>query len=288
MKQLRCVCSICAQNFRKWRTDYRVWCIGILLFVMTGIFADDIRILAEYMGTNMPVWIYPFMYTQFHTKLIFTLPVVLLFCNAPFTDRNQTFVFMRSGRIKWLCGQIMYIVFASAVYYLFLFVVSLLLTVFSGELSLEWGKTLTALGVSNSVGFEAGTPFVDIPYTVITFFKPLQAVWFTFLMSWLGAIFIGLTIFFFNLISQTRFLGVIVSSFFVLLSSAVANDYGWEGLLSFSPISWITLDKIDVGGLTKCPSFTYCISVFGIMIVSLSAAILIFGRKKSLDKRGEQ
>lgn len=286
MKQLRCVCSICARNFRKWQTDYRVWCIGFLLFVMTAIFADDIRKLSEYIGSEMPVWIYPFMYTQFHTKLIFTLPVVLLFCNAPFTDRNQTFVFMRSGRIKWLCGQIMYIVFASAVYYLYLFVVSLLLTVFSGELNLEWGKTLRALSVSNSVGFEAGTPFVDIPYTVITFFKPLQAVWFTFLMSWLGAIFIGLTIFFFNLISETRFLGVCVSSFFVLLSSAVANDVGWEGLLRFSPISWITLDKIDVGGLTKCPSFSYCISVFGILIVSLITAILIFGRKKSLDNKG--
>lgn len=288
MKWLRCVFSICAQNFRKWRTDYRVWCIGFLLFVMTAIFADDIRKLAEHIGTEMPIWIYPFMYSQFHTKLIFTLPVVLLFCNAPFTDRNQTFVFMRSGRVKWLGGQVLYIVFASAAYYLYLFVVSILLTVFSGQLSLEWGKTLTALSVSNTVTFDVGTVFVDIPYTVVTFFKPLQAVWFTFLMSWLGAIFIGLTIFSLNLISETRYLGVVVSSFFVLLSSAVANDMGWEGLLRFSPISWITLDKIDVGGLTKCPSFTYCISVFGIIIVSLIAAIFIFGRKRCLDNREEQ
>lgn len=288
MKWFRCVFSICAQDFRKWRTDYRVWCVGILLFVMTAIVADDIRKLAEYIGTEMPIWIYPFMYTQFHTKLIFTLPVVLLFCNAPFTDRNQTFVFMRSGRVKWLSGQVLYIVIASAAYYLYLFVVSLLLTVFSGQLGLEWGQTLTTLSVSDSLGFEAGKVFVDIPYTVVTFFKPLQAVWFTFLMSWLGAIFIGLTIFSFNLISETRYLGVVVSSFFVLLSSAVANDFGWEGLLRFSPISWITLDKIDVGGLTKCPSFTYCISAFAIIIVSLIAAIFIFGRRKCLDNRGEQ
>lgn len=287
MKWLRCVFSICAQNFRKWSTDHRVWCVGVLLFVMTAIFVDDMRKIVEYYGTDMPVWIFPHMYTQFHTKLIYTLPVVLLFCNAPFTDRNQTFVLMRSGRAKWLSGQILYIVSASAVYYLYLFVVSFLLPLaFSGQLSLEWGKTLTSLGASTHlVSIDMSTLFVEVQYSIITFFKPLQAVWFTFLMSWFGAMFIGLTIFAFNLISGTRYLGVVVSSFFVLLSSAVTNDFAWNGLLRFSPISWITLDNIDVGGLTKKPSFTYCVTVFGILIVSLIAAILIFGRKKGLDNR---
>lgn len=287
MKWLRCVFSICAQNFRKWSTDHRVWCVGVLLFVMTAIFVDDMRKITEYYGTEMPVWIFPHMYTQFHTKLIFTLPVVLLFCNAPFTDRNQTFVLMRSGRAKWLSGQILYIVSASAVYYLYLFVVSFLLSLaFSGQLNLEWGKTLTSLGASTSVvSIDMSTRFVVVQYSIIAFFKPLQAVWFTFLMSWFGAMFIGLTIFAFNLISGTRYLGVVISSFFVLLSSAVTNDFAWTGLLRFSPISWITLDNIDVGGLTKKPSFTYCVTVFGILIVSLIAAILIFGRKKGLDNR---
>lgn len=287
MKWLRCVFSICAQNFRKWSTDHRVWCVGVLLFVMTAIFVDDMRKIVEYYGTDMPVWIFPHMYTQFHTKLIYTLPVVLLLCNAPFTDRNQTFVLMRSGRAKWLSGQILYIISASAVYYLYLFVVSFLLSLaFSGQLNLEWGKTLTSLGASTHlVSIDMSTRFVEVQYSIITFFKPLQAVWFTFLMSWFGAMFIGLTIFAFNLISGTRYLGVVVSSFFVLLSSAVTNDVAWTGLLRFSPISWITLDNIDVGGLTKKPSFTYCVTVFGILIVSLIAAILIFGRKKGLDNR---
>ncbi len=54
---------------------------------------------------------------------------------------------MRSGRMKWLCGQILYIAAASAVYYLFLFVISVLLTVFGGEISPEWGKTLDAMSI---------------------------------------------------------------------------------------------------------------------------------------------
>ena len=291
MKWFRSVFSISAQNLRKWQTDYRVWCIGIMLISLTAIFVDDMRNVIKETGTEMPVWIFPFMYTQFHTKLIYTLPVVLLFCSAPFTDRNQTFVFMRTGRIKWLCGQILYIIIASAVYYLFILAVSLLLTVFSGGFSLEWGKTLLIMSTSQSLGSVASGATaltIDVSYIVVTFFTPLQAVWFTFLMSWLGAVFVGLTIFALNLISGTKYLGVLVSSFFVIFSSMVAKDAGWEKLLRFSPMSWITLDMIDVGRVTKNPSFTYCVSVFAGLIAVLTAAILIFGRKKSLDSGGDQ
>lgn len=285
MKSFKSAFSICFQNLRKWQTDFRVWCVGLLLFILVAIYVDDMRKVTEITGTKMPIWIYPFLYSQFHTKLIFTLPVVLLFCNAPFVDRNQTFVFMRSGRVKWLCGQVFYIIVASAAYYLFLFLVSILLTVFTGELSLEWGTTLTSLSVSN-LNYEANTPFLDVSYLTVTFFKPLQAVWFTFLMSWLGGVFLGLMIFFLNLISGTRYLGVLISSVVVVLSSAVENDVGWGKLLPFSPISWITLDNLDVGGLTNNPKFSYCICGFAIIIIALIAGILVFGRKKSLDIRG--
>ena len=287
MRWLRSVFSISAQNLRKWQTDYRVWCIGIMLFAITAVYVDDMRLVTEKAGTEMPVWIFPFMYSQFHTKLIFTLPVVLLFCSAPFIDRNQTYVFIRTGRVKWLCGQLLYIVIASAVYYLFILAVSLILTAFFGGFSLEWGKTLQLLSSTTNLNW-TGALTVDTSNIVITFFTPLQAVWFTFLLSWLGAVFIGLTIFAFNLISGTRYIGVLVSSFFVALSSMVANESGWDRLLRFSPMSWITLDKIDVGGLTKNPSFAYCVSVFTGLIAVLTAAIMIFGRKKSLDVRGDQ
>ena len=285
MKSLKCVFFVCAQNMRKWQTDYRVWCIAVFALVMTCIYVDDMQRICGVLGTKMPIWIFPFLYSQFHTKLIFTLPIVLLFCNAPFTDRNQTYVFMRSGRIKWLCGQILYIIMASAAYYLFLLFLSLLLTVFTGELSLDWGRTLRTLSFSTSAVGEADAPYIEIAAIVITFFKPLQAVWFTFLMSWLGGIFLGLVIFFCNLITSTKSLGMVISSSFVIITSAVKNELMRE-LMPFSPISWTTLDNIDVGGRTINPSFQYCISVYAGLLVVLIVSILIFGRNKSLDTRG--
>ena len=43
MRWLRSVFSISAQNLRKWQTDYRVWCIGIMLFAVIAVYVDDMR-----------------------------------------------------------------------------------------------------------------------------------------------------------------------------------------------------------------------------------------------------
>lgn len=284
MKSLKCIISICSQNFRKWQTDYRIWCIAVVLLIMTSVYIGDVKRICDYAGTQMPIWIFPFMYSQFYTKLIFTLPVVLLFCNAPFTDSNQVFVYMRSGKTKWLVAQIVYILEASAVFYLFLLIASLIMTVFTGELSLGWGETLPMISADSGLRMLANAPFIDVEFIIINFFAPLQAVGFTFLMSWLGAVILGLVIFFFNIVTGNKTVGILTSSFLVIISSTIENDFGnWSALIRFSPISWITLDNIDVGGLTHNPSFEYCLLADIGIIVLLIAAILIFGRRKSLD-----
>lgn len=278
---------IAVQNLRKWRTDHRVWIIGVLLCVMVWIFIDDINKAADFMDTKPPVWIFPFMYSQFYMKLVYTFMAVLLFCNAPFTDSNQIFVYARTSRAQWLFGQVLYIIEASAIFYLFLFSVSILSTVFTGELSFDWGKTLRS--VTGEAAASAGADFLYVSNIIIKYFTPIQACFFTFLTSWCSAVLLGLTIFFCNLVSGTNFLGILVSSVMVILS-AVLSDYGslLGGLLKFSPISWNTLNNIDVGGKTENPSFAYCMCVYVGSIAVLIIAVLVFGKKKSLDVKGDQ
>lgn len=275
MKLLRTAYAICLQNVRKWQTDYRIWMIAILMIIMVNIYVDDMKKISAFLGSDVPFWIFPFIYSQFHTKVIYTLGVVIMFCNAPFTDQNQIFVYSRSGRVKWLCGQILYIFFASALYYIFLFCVSIVCTVFVGKPSLEWGATLHIIS-SSSAALEAGCPFVVIPSMILNCFTPLQAVWFTFLTSWCSAAVLGLIIFFCNYVSGTQILGVLISSVLVILSVVVRGT----PLVKFSPVSWNTVDNIDVGGMTVYPSFTYCMCVYAGLIVLLVAGILAIGRKR--------
>ncbi len=284
MRSLKTVFSICLQDLRKWQRDCRVWTIAALMIIMVQIYVDDMRKISEGLGTGMPIWIFPFLYSQFHTKLICTFPLILLFCNAPFVDGNQFFVYMRCGRKKWLCGQILYIAAASALFYIFLFVVSILSTLpYGGEISLtEWGKTLVTTANSNAAQI-FGSAYIEISPRITDFFSPLQAVWFTFLMSWLCGVVIGLVIFLCNYLTGTRFLGIAVSSLLLALSVPVKRKL-WE-LDYFSPVSWNTLDCIDVGGITAYPPFEYCLCVYLGLTAVLIAAIFILGKNRSLDAK---
>ena len=284
MSFLRTVFAITAQNFRKWQTDYRIWMIAVLMIVITLIYVDDVKKLADYLSADVPVWIFPFMYSQFYTKALYILPIILMFCDAPFVDKNQVFTMMRTTRTKWLCGQILYIIFASEVYFLFLLLISLLLTVFYGGFSFEWGTALTAEAFSN-ISLRIDLHYFLISRIVVENFTPLLAVFYTFLLSCLGAIFLGMLILMLNLLTNSRIWGMSVSSVLVVLSITAAKV---PRLMPFSPISWTTLNNIDVGGITRNPNIVYVLTAYAILIILLIAAIFIFGRKKSLDTKGDQ
>lgn len=281
MRLLKTTTSICLQNLRKWRTDYRVWAIAGLLTILVLICVDEFRTVSVNLGSKMSIWIFPFIYTQYYARLIFTMPVILLFCNAPFIDGNQTFVYMRTGRKKWLCGQVLYIIAAGALYYLFLIALTILFTVFISEPGFEWGETILTMGNSNAA-YIFGIHFIEVPNLISNYFTPLQATWFTFVTSWCSAVLLGLVLFLCNLATGTKALGITISSLLVVICFIVDSG-GWYDLLKFSPISWNTVNNIDVGGLTAFPTFTYCMIVYSALFVILTAGIFILGSKKSLD-----
>lgn len=218
MSFIKTIFRISAQNFRKWQTDYRIWTITVFLVVMTLMYVDDIKKVAELTGGGVPVWIFPFLYSHFYTKVLFMLPVVLMFCDAPFVDKNQLFIMMRTTRTKWLCGQILYIILASGVYFLFIFAVSILSTVFCGDCSLEWGKTLTALAYDSTVSHDVEVYSLSVSRIVVEYFTPLLACFYTFITSWLSAVFLGLVVFVCNLFTDSRIWGIAAGSFFIVLS----------------------------------------------------------------------
>lgn len=284
MSFLKTIFRISAQNFRKWQTDYRIWTIAFFLVILILMYTDDFKTLASFLNEKAPVWIFPFIYTKNTAKVLFMLPVTLLFCDAPFVDKNQLFIMLRTSRTRWLCGQVLYIISASAVYFLFIFVISFLAMFFFGDFSFEWDKSIVTAAYSSGVLSAAGVSTLNISRSTVEFFTPLSACFFTFIMSWLSAVFIGLLIFACNLFTGTRIWGIAASSFFVVLTLvAKLRRY----IDRISPLTWATLDGIDVGGLTVRPSFGYCISAYAILIIILTAAIFIFGRKRSFDVKGE-
>ena len=287
MKYIKTVFLVSFQNFRKWKTDYRVWVLAILITVITHGQISDMNRVANTIGTAQTAWLYPFLYAQFYMKLIYTLPLLFLFCDAPFLDFNQGFVISRAGRTKWCLGQILYIILTSAIYYLFLIALTILFPLLQIEWSTDWGTLIRTAARSNVLSsLNIGT-FTFSP-NVIAYFTPLQAMWFTFLVSWLSGVLLGVLIYACNIFSKSKTIGGIVSGFFILLSALLSNENPTgKGASYFSPFSWNTLNQIDIAGLTNSPPFQYVMIFYLVSIVLLAVLILFVNQKMEIIQNGD-
>ncbi|MCF2647039.1 hypothetical protein [Niallia circulans] len=277
MKLFNVASYVCLQNFRKWQVDYRVWIIAILLFMFTQIFTKEIIEFSKAINIEVTPWIFPFLFTQKFVKLLFFFPLILLFCDAPFIDDNQAYVIARSGRIPWSIGQIAYIIIASSIYFLFLLFLTIIINISHIQFTSSWGKVLGTLANTNASSVIGLKTFVS--RNILYYFTPLQAMWFTFFLSWLVGIVLGLVIYVINSISNTRIWGVLTASILLVLDATVT---GFPSIYRFSPVSWSNLDRIDINGTTQMPSISYIYIGLAILIIGMIILGIIANRKQSI------
>lgn len=266
MKFIKNVFNVCVHNFRKWKTDYRIWTLGAILLLLTHNSMNELKSVSNFLNVSIPPWSFTFLYTQFYMKLIYTLPLLFIFCDAPFIDRDHLFVIIRTGRIKWFLGQVLYIIAASALYYLFLMACTLFFSYPNLTLTNEWGKLFYTISRTDAA-MQMDVWSFNVPWNILNYFTPIQAMVFTLLMSWSSGCLLGMIVFTCNVLQSKRIIGVIVGGSIIILSAFLSNDY-LSGSKWFSPLSWSTLNQIDIAGLTNCPPFQYCVTsiVIGFLI----------------------
>ncbi len=286
MSNVKCVLSISFQNFRKWSEDYRLWTIAVLVIILCF---DSVRIMntiAAALGIKASLWIYPFAYSQYHMKLLYSLPIILTFCNAPFVDNNKLLILTRSGGLKYLLGQLGYIILASLAYYFFVFVCTVLFSLPTAEFSADWGNAIYTLAFSNSAGqiaLKEELFFLNVSGYVVQNYTPFEACLITIILSWLNGVMFGFILCLCNLLSGNKYLGSAICGIIMAFSCFAENEgRGMYFLLKFSPLSWITLDISGVGLNNNYPNLWYCVTVYLTAIFVMGAAILIFGRKRIL------
>ncbi len=277
MKLFNTARYVCNQNFRKWSTNYRVWVIAILLVILTQSFTKEVIDFAKDININVSPWLFPFLFTQKFIKLLFFFPLILLFSDAPFIDENQPYVIARSGRLPWSFGQIGYIFIATVIYFFFLMIITIVINITAIQFTPEWGKALGTLANTNAAGMAGVKMFITS--STLHYFTPVQAMWFSFLLSWLAGVFLGLIIYVLNSLTNTRIFGVLTASFFLVLDAAI-NDK--PALYRFSPVSWSNLNRIDIEGTTQMPSITYIYIGFALLIGLMIISAILVNRKQSI------
>lgn len=274
MDKVRSVFSICASNFKKWPSNPRIYVLVLSLFAFVHIYSSPIRDFSKEVGVPVTPWLYPYLTCNRVFLLLLMLGIVLLFCDAPFLDNLQPYIISRCGRLCWICGQILYIILASAIYFAAAMLFSVLSVSSNLQLSPEWGKVLGTLAQTDA------DISIYIPYKIQVVYTPVQAMLTSFFLSWFVGIFLGLVIFALN-VHFKRAVGGIAASVLVIMDSFALNSPFI--VTYFSPISWASLAIVDSTNTTRYPSMLYAVSVLAVFFVLLSAISAMTFRKKSID-----
>jgi len=279
MKRITHYLPIAGNNIRRWSTNPRLYILAILLLILMWSYIDPILQFSKAMGYRVAPWIFPFLTNFPMTQRLLMLGIVFLFCDAPFAHEGQPYLMIRSGRMHWASGQVLYIMAGTAIYLLFIIFASMLLLAPSMYLNTGWGKILGTLAQTN-----AGQSFhiqLPISYKIQVLYEPVQALGLSFFLEWCAGVILGLAMFITNLFFK-RALGAIVASAIILLDIFIPyniTDYAYH----FSPISLARLGLLDSSGMSLYPTPAYACTFLTVTVVGLSIIAILSVRKREIQ-----
>lgn len=264
---------IAMMNFRKWGSTYRVYVVLAAVLVFTYIRTDPVRAYAKDMGLSVTPYFFAFQMADDITRLLFYFGLILLLCDAPFTDSQQMFVLSRTGRRKWFLGQILYIFLASAVFFLVVAAAGVILFIPYVAPSMKWGTVFRICADSNAL------TGVFIPKEVLTYYTPLQACLLVFVVNTGIGTLLGLLIFYGNLF-RSRIFGPAMAMGWVLVSNISAWTFNTL-IRRLSPVSWAGLTVFTDKG--SGISYGYAAAFITAGCLLLSGLILIRSNRYTIE-----
>lgn len=278
MDKIKCTFLLSMSHFKKWTTNPRIYIIFIISFLYLHSILSPITNFCLTSGYRITPYIFPYVMSQPITVLLIMLAVVLLFCDAPFIGEEQIYIIVRSGRIQWLFGCIIYIALASILFFLLIVLFTILIFLPTIELSSQWGKVIGTFA-QTSLASQYG---ISIPFsqTIFTGYSPLQAMLLTFCNCCSISFVLGMIIFLLNL-KFTKLTGTITSIILILWQIAVKKT--WSGFIRYSPVSWVSLSNIDIFSNSLYPNLTYIyIVIFSMSLVTICLSIFVI-RKRDIQ-----
>ena len=279
MKSIR----ICIQNMRKWLGNSRITVALMVIFLFTFMYTKGLGKICEYTGEKLSWYIFPFLTTYRYMQILYLFPLIMIFSDAPFIDSNQQFVMVRAGRLSWGIGQMLYIITGSFCYTAFMLLSSVIVNIGHIQPSASWGKGLILAATTNLttlLGIQYDT--VKITGSIVRYYTPAQAMLWSFVFLWMICTILGLIIFDLNIAFKSNAVGLLVSGFLIFFTAVVDEV---QQLMWLSPVTWSSLNSIDVAKTSSLPGFYFVLSMYSgaIVVLFIAGALLSKSRRFSFE-----
>lgn len=288
MGTFRAAFVIVRENLAEWRKNDRVLVLFVLAVVLICVYIGKLPIYAVTHQERNTLFLLPLLFTDAMIangllKVLLFFGTIFLFCNAPFLDEHKYFLILRSGRSGWWLGEVLYVMAGSFFYMLELFLVSTLIALPCASVGQGWGESIRAAFRGSQEVYMQIFTGVSLPPALIVNTTPELAAWYTFFVSWMVMVWLGLLIYWLNLYSGKTWPGVAVAVFFVLLDPVLRytqTSYNMYDLL-LSPVSWSSIENVQKYSGAGMLTIPYIIVAGVGMIVLL--IVLIARKSRRMD-----
>lgn len=271
MCKIRQAFQIALENFSGWQRSPRVWMSFVLTFVLCLMLSGQIISFAVQYETTLQI-LEPYIWTYGDkTSILLTsLMLILLFADMPFVNQQTPYRLIRTGRMVWLAGQMIYVVLTTVIYNVFLIIVQGITVAPFAFMGNVWSRNAAMLGYG---GGEALT----IPVSIKTMESstPFQCALTVFLLMLLYTLLIAFLMLFLNL-AVGNMAGVL-GAFFINLYGYLLNGDIFAELFHFTGNLEYRANVL-CGWLSPLSHATFPMHNFGYdYLPSVAASALIFG-----------
>lgn len=240
LKQFWDAVRICRYQLQILKGNYKLYLLPVCLFVFMWNELLPIRDFLFSVNENASPFLLPFLFNDVTLTAAIFAGAVLFFTDAPFYDKHQLFVIMRSGTVKWVLGQILYVFAVSAVYMLFLVGMSLLMLVPKLGLNAEWGRVWTTLSLTDA-GSLFGLTF-GVSDLIIFGYHPVAAMLLVVLLGFLICSLYGFCLWCLNLYTG-KTVSLVITLASILLVTRVRYFPNW--VMYLVPSAWADLSNLS-------------------------------------------
>lgn len=163
MYRLRQIGLVVLANFRRWSRNPQTLLAFGLGFVICFLLSNKVLLFAQGHNTLLQI-LEPFIWTfgDANSILLISLCLLLLFADMPNLSNEVPLFLVRTNRITWMLGQIVYLILATLLFVVFILLSTCVLAGANAYPANLWSDTAAILGYSN-IGEEIAIPaFVKV------------------------------------------------------------------------------------------------------------------------------
>ncbi|WP_333677277.1 hypothetical protein [Muricomes intestini] len=271
MFSLRRIWKYTRIDFKNWERSPRIVITFILAAILCLMLSNRAIDFADKYGTYTQLFeVFIWTFGDSSSIMLSSLLLMLLLGDIPFVTPATPYQLVRSSRIEWVLGQLLYVFISSTIYISYLLVITCVLSAHISYIGNKWSKTSALLGYSG-VGRKIALP---TSVKALEMSSPYACVLMIFVLMLLYAFFISAIMFLFNLY-RNKYWGVVsvivVNMYGLFLSPGIFKKiFHLSGALEYRA-------NVAAGWLSPLNQATYYMHNFGTdYLPSITISIVLF------------